>query len=168
MFARLQASRAFMTFEPMFVWPRLSVFVYVCVSFFVWRIMGVGVYICVCTCPWPLQAEVSERLLSDQVTKVGVFPFSSVACMSASPSLSLTHFASLTLFSLYVSASLSLSGYRGLNLASSRLLLLAPLQTTSSLPVCIPPLRSPFLSFLLLTGWSTLSVGGWKPCDSLH
>lgn len=60
-------------------------FVYVCAPSVESNIMRVCV--CVYTCPWPLQAEVSGRLLSDQVTKVGVFPFSSVACVSASPSM---------------------------------------------------------------------------------
>ena len=57
--------------------------------------------------------------------------------MSASPSF----------FSLYVYASLSLSGYRGLELASSRPLPLAPLQTTSLSLVCVTPL--PSLPFFL-------------------
>lgn len=43
-------------------------------------------YLCVYECPQPLKAEGSSGPLCDQVTEVGVFPLSSVACMSASPS----------------------------------------------------------------------------------
>lgn len=100
--------------------------------------------------PGPLEAEVSSRLLSDQVTEVGVSPLSSVACMSASPSFCLSCF--LLPLSLLVAEACSLR-HPVLFLWQHYTPPLACLELLSFLPV--------FLSAI-----STLPTGGWEACDS--
>lgn len=133
-----------MTFEPMFVWSHfcLCLCFFLCVQFY-----GRGcVYVCVhVPGPYKQRLENGYSLIRLQKWVCSLSPLSP-ACLPLPLSLSNSFCLSqsLPLSCLYVCASLSLSGYRGLKLASPRLLPLAPLQTTSSLPVCISPSFFPF------------------------
>lgn len=82
----------------------LTIHVSVCCSVFVLLHAVLWFYVCVSVA---LRSRGQQpAALSDQVTKVGVFPLSSVACMSASPSLSPNSFC-LSRFLLPLSAPLS-------------------------------------------------------------